>query len=928
VGMRGVHDTGFVTAAIDDDGDMTETEKTRARVELLETVIRDQRALLAETLRVDPSTPPQLFIPYKEVLPLYDAGLRVPDDVTVVWANDNFGYIRRFPSESERTRPGGHGLYYHSSYWSNMTTSYLATSSTSLALMKSELRKAWDRGIRRLWVDNIGGLKPLEIEMDFFLRSAWEAGKESSTADVEEFVAEWIDDAFSGGHGADAGRIYVEHSRLNSQRKIEHLGADVFAQTAYGDEAGLRLEELRELADRAGALALALPEHERDAFLQVFAFKVQLTYLVNAQFFYADRSTLAFRQGKAAAADRYLDLSRAFDAHKRTLIHAYNHTLSGGAWEGMFTPECFPPPVMPLHPAATPALSISGRGLGVVAWGEDEPGAAPRLTFWPWGAAEKWLEIFTTGAGAVAFELDADPWIALSQTAGSVEGETRIAVRIADPAAHAGRIGAVRVRDVESGRSTTVPVTVAAASVIDEHFRGSVEADGYVSLDAALPDRIVAGAGARWRPAPHLGRYGGHAMAVEASAGDAPAGTEARLEFDVHLHTAGRHLLELHRLPTLNATGSIRVGVSVDGHPPVIVESASTDEHRGDWERGVQDNVERLTVRLPHLDAGAHEIRLHAVDADVTLSKVVVYTQPPQRTALGPAFSAHTGRARPATIVPHPESPRLDALGELVRRLYRVDADAVPLPSQVYAGRGFHEGDTTFRPAHAVPQTSLGAPRYGRAADGTKDVRAQIGLGVVREAGGILAWEAEYALAGDATSWTTAGDGPRELTWSHTQAETDGRTGLAMHVVPRGVAWEDPHAAPAMHYAIEVASPGRYAVWLLMKFDDRTDDALTLALDGVVQPESAQFGHDGFCTYGTRQLWVWTLVSDLDIDAGRHVVSVLARKSGLRIDRLYLTLGSELPPVDAEWRPSARTTPLAEAPAPTTAAARASLAAR
>ena len=183
VGVRGVHDSGFETKAIDTDESLDEDGKFRARVALLEEAILDQRDILSETLGVAVDSPPQLFIPYKEVLPLYDAGLEVPDDITLVWANDNFGYIRRFPSEAERERAGGHGLYYHSSYWSNYTTSYLGTSSTPLALMRSELSKAWESGIRRLWVDNVGGLKPLEIETEFFLRSAWEAGRETSTGE-------------------------------------------------------------------------------------------------------------------------------------------------------------------------------------------------------------------------------------------------------------------------------------------------------------------------------------------------------------------------------------------------------------------------------------------------------------------------------------------------------------------------------------------------------------------------------------------------------------------------------------------------------------------------------------------------------------------------------------------------------------------------
>lgn len=913
VGMRGVHDTGFLTAAIDEDDTLDEEQKFRARVDLLRTAIDDQRALLADVLDTTEDTPPQLFVPYKEVLPLYDAGLQVPDDVTLVWANDNFGYIRRFPSEAERARSGGHGLYYHSSYWSNMTTSYLATSSTPLALMKSELRKAWQRGIRELWVDNVGGLKPLELETEFFLRSAWEAGKESRTADVREFTAAWIDEKFDGGHGRAAGDIYATYYQVNNQRKIEHLTPGVFAQTGPGDESQHRLEILRGLFDRTNDILAALPAEQRDSFFQLFAVKIHMAYLVNGQFAYADRSTLAHRQGRHASADHYLDVSRRFDAHKRALIHYYNHTMSDGAWAGMFTPEQFPPPVMPLHAPGTPALRIgSTPELGVAAWGDDLPSPAPSLTFWPHGTTEKWIDVFNAGGGELAYTVDADPWIEVSARSGTIRTETRIAVRVPDPLRAAGRSGVVHVTAPGTGEKTTVTVTVAPAPALDDGFTGSIEADGYLSLDPSRADTVVDGTASAWAPVPDLGRYGNAAVEARRTGPD-DDGRPARLEHHFHLRTPGTHQLELHRLPTLNATGSIRVGVAVDDHTPVIVSSPVTDEHRGDWQRGIQDNVERLRVQLPHLTEGAHTLRLHVIDEDVVLSKIVIDTGGTPATSLGPDFSAHTTAPPASAPASDPADPHLDAVEHAAREFYRTDPAQVPLLPQIYAGPGFWDGDTTFRRNHAAGQTTLGPARHRTRPDGSKDVLAGLGTGTIAESDGRIALEAEYALTQDDGAWTTPDAGPGRLTWTHTQAETDGGTGLAMHVTPRGLRWDDPQEAPGLHYALDVATPGRYHVWLLVKYDDRTDDACLIALDNIVQPASEQFSGGSMCTYGTRQVWLWALVSDLEIPAGRHTLSILARTSGLRVDRLYLTTGDELPPADATWQPSPRTTNAAPA---------------
>ena len=178
IGMRGINDTGFVTSAIDGDSGLTEEEKTEARVKLLEKVMLDQREILKEVLGEEKGKRAmQTFIPYKEVLSLYDRGLKVPDDVTVIWANDNHGNIRRYPDKNERKRSGGHGLYYHNSYWAPPPMSYLFINSIPLAHTGNELRKAWESGIRKLWVLNVGALKPLEQDVEFFLRCGWDAGK-------------------------------------------------------------------------------------------------------------------------------------------------------------------------------------------------------------------------------------------------------------------------------------------------------------------------------------------------------------------------------------------------------------------------------------------------------------------------------------------------------------------------------------------------------------------------------------------------------------------------------------------------------------------------------------------------------------------------------------------------------------------------------
>lgn len=909
LGMRGIHDSGFVTAAIDADDQLSPSQKHQARIDLLARVIADQRELLASTVPGVAHPSLQLFIPYKEVLALYDSGLDLPEDVTIVWADDNFGYVRRFPSEAERTRSGGHGLYYHSSYWSQPPRSYLATSSTPLALMRNELRKSWDRGIRKLWVNNIGGLKPLELETEFFLRCAWEAGRDDTTQDVAAFVETWVSRTFTPAVAKEAAGVYAAYYQINEQRKIEHLSARAFSQTSYGDEASRRLESFRSLFDQTNALLHTLPAEMREAFFQLFAIKIHMAYLVNGQFVHADRSALAYEQGKLAAADLHLAVSRRFDDCKRALIAYYNHKMSGGKWRYMFTPEEFPPPVIPLHPAARPALVVDEPGLGVVVWGTDVPSDEPVLTFDPFGATTKWIEVFSTGRRDLDVVVDAPGWIEVDPPAMTVREETRVRVRVRDPQSHAGSSGIVTVTRPGTSERVTVAVRVSPAVDVPSGFTGAVEADGYVSIDTALPDASSPGTVTTWEPVPLLGRYGNALMQARVlpnAAAPTTSGPAAGvLEYGVFLVTPGAHLLEVHRLPTLDATGGIRLKVGVDDGTELVVESRTTDSYTGSWTDAVLDNVERLVVRLPYLSAGAHTVRLQAMDEYVAVSKLVIYTSPLRPTNLGPDFSHHTGRPLQPTAVPDPGAFDPAVLDVVAREIYRTEPSELPLPDVVYAGPGFWDGDTTFRRNLVIPQDRLATP-VPTTPDGSKNVLEVLGRGDVIEADGVIAFEAENALAQDHSAWLTPSLDDAPVLWTHTQAETGGRAGLAMHVDVRGRQWDDPLLAPGMHYALGVHSAGTYRVWTLVKFESRDDDSCFLALDGTAEPLDRQFSGGDMYSFGTQQIWFWSLMTTLDLKPGRRTFSILARKAGLRVDRVYLTLGDELPPTDARWEPSER----------------------
>jgi hypothetical protein len=310
IGMRGIH-----------DGRMQGPKDTPARTALLERIFADQRALL-------PAGSLQVFTPYKEVLPLYDAGLKVPDDVTIVWPDDNFGYIRRFPSEAERKRSGGAGVYYHLSYL-GAPLSYIWLYTTPPALVWEEMSKAWDHGARSVWIANVGDIKPAEAGIEFFLQMAWDMGRWTRTS-MPDYLPQWAAREFGPRYANGIGAIMNDYFRLNFDRKPEHLQwwlpkTAPHPSPLSDDEARQRLRAFADLRTRVERLRAGMPAAKRAAWFELVEYPVVAAALANERYF----------EGELGEMDR----ARAADAELAALTARWDTDLAGGKWRHMMAEE-------------------------------------------------------------------------------------------------------------------------------------------------------------------------------------------------------------------------------------------------------------------------------------------------------------------------------------------------------------------------------------------------------------------------------------------------------------------------------------------------------------------------------------------------------------------------------------------------------------
>lgn len=211
LGMRGIHDGSM-------EGVKTLDEKTK----WLQKVINDQRKLLHKNLKTDIKNIPQIFVPYKEVLDIYNNGLKVPDDVTLMWCDDNYGYLTHLSNTSEAKRSGGSGVYYHLSYWGR-PHDYLWLTTTQPGLIYEEMHKAYTNNNKRIWIANVHDPKVAAYDLSLFLDMAWNINI-TKTNSLQQHMQNWLCQQFGTHTGKLLLPVMKEFYHLTAIRKPEFMG--------------------------------------------------------------------------------------------------------------------------------------------------------------------------------------------------------------------------------------------------------------------------------------------------------------------------------------------------------------------------------------------------------------------------------------------------------------------------------------------------------------------------------------------------------------------------------------------------------------------------------------------------------------------------------------------------------------------------------
>lgn len=637
MGIRGIHDAGMI--GVPDE----------RKVEVMERVIKDERDILTKHIKKPAEEIPQIFVPYKEVLEIYNRGVKIPDDITLMWADDNYGYIRRLSDEKERKRKGGAGVYYHISYLGG-PHDYLWLTTTPPALMYEELKKAYDLGAKRVWLLNVGDIKPGELGLKTFFDMSWDIGSldyDSINRHQPEFLAGIFGEEFR----EELQDVMSTYYLLAFQRKPEMMaggrqwncginkGNERLCDTNFSfvnyDEADRRIREYARIAKICDDIEKRLPEEFRPAFYHLVQYPVKGSALINAKMLLAQKNRWHARQGRASANVLAEQVKRLHEEIDRSTAR-YN-SQSNGKWNRMMelTSSWGAARHMDMPPLDKVELPESAPfGVFVPNDGPDGNAAVRVLpTLNPYTDRSTFIEVYNKSRTPFPWTAKAsEPWIKLDKTSGTTALQDRIGVSVdwANAPKKGFASGRIEIVSGEQVETVHLPIFQPVAPTRDSLRGLFVEDDGVVSIDPAKFSRKHEGRNIAMTPIFGLRNPNGSVQV--GTPGMPTQGTwdpnrTPRVEYDFHSFSAGPACVQVHFLPTFPATGKARgrIGVMIDNS---LIKTLELDlrnaEDSGEWHEGVLWNNIVKTAEITVEKPGRHTLKLLCIDPGVIVNKIVV----------------------------------------------------------------------------------------------------------------------------------------------------------------------------------------------------------------------------------------------------------------------------------------------------------------
>ena len=635
----------IVTVGMRGDGDEPMTQGTA--IGLLENIVKTQRDIIKEVTKKPIEETPQMWALYKEVQDYYDKGMRVPDDITLLLCDDNWGNIRKLPELDAKPRKGGYGIYYHYDYVGG-PRNYKWINTNQIERTWEQMDLAYQSGVDKIWIVNVGDIKPMEFPIEFFLDMAWNP-EVFNAGNLDQYYVQWAKENFDGQNADEIAQLLKLYTKYNARRKPELVNEKTYSITNY-NEAENVLADYKKLVDNANAVNEQLKPEYKDAFYQLVLFPVLTSANLNELYVAAAKNQLYASQGRASANSYARQVTALFE--KDSLLTNYYHTkLAGGKWNHMMAQThigytYWQEPKNNVIPQTKlvrlPNQSDAGIAIeGSENWWPNTKTAIVLPTFNAFDNKSFYVDLFNRGTKPFDFKISAkNDWITFSKSKGKIDQEERILITIDWKKAPKGDAASQFV--ITAGKQKfEITVNTRNNDLKDAH--GFMESNGYASIEAQNYSRSVKGNKVEWTAIPNIGKTESGVTLKPSNFKSIEIADESpRLEYDIHFFSSGKVKAHAYFSPSLNFKmgDGLKYGISFDIEKPQIM-NLNQDKSEKEWNNAVADNIKVITSLHQIENSGNHVLKIYGVDPALVLQKIVIETEEGKilKTYLGPPES-------------------------------------------------------------------------------------------------------------------------------------------------------------------------------------------------------------------------------------------------------------------------------------------------
>lgn len=636
----------IVTVGMRGDGDEPMTEGTA--IDLLENIVKTQRNIIADVTKKPAEETPQMWALYKEVQDYYDKGMTVPDDITLLLCDDNWGNIRKLPELNAKPRKGGYGIYYHYDYVGG-PRNYKWINTNQIERVWEQMDLAYQYGVDKIWIVNVGDIKPMEFPIEFFLDMAWNPEK-INAGNLDQYYKDWAKENFGDQNTNDIAEILKLYTKYNARRKPELLNEKTYSIASY-EEADRVVADYKKLVEKANSINYKLQPEYKDAFYQLVLFPVLASSNLNEMYVATAKNYLYTEQWRLSANDYGAKVKELFEKDNQ-LTNYYHTQLTNGKWNHMMSQthigyDNWQQPDKNVIPNTRHLFYNTLISQAIVIEGTKESfdgvlkNKIALMDLTSFENKPTYIDFINSGEKKYAFKITCDyNWIQFSATEGIVEKEQRVLINIDWKKAPKGITNRQFTAVANNQKFTFLLKT---NNINPNKVHGFVESNGYISIEAQNYSKAINSDPVKWTTIPNLGKTESGVTLKPSNIKPIELSEKSpRLEYDVHFFSKGNVKVNAYFSPTLNFTirDGLKYGIAFDDEKTQII-NFNQDNSEKKWAESVADNIKIITSSHTIEKSGNHVLKFYGIDPALVLQKIVIETESGQmlHSYLGPPES-------------------------------------------------------------------------------------------------------------------------------------------------------------------------------------------------------------------------------------------------------------------------------------------------